>query len=108
MDRLTGASLILEKHFSSSSFYDIACFSVLVSGPRLDAPITSENILRRSSIDNVVDHLHDASHVLEDFSSRSRIPIIIKCLNSRSLWPPFGWSTMRNFSEGPVLSIGPF
>ena len=40
----TGASLILEKFFSRSNFYDIACNSILASGPRLDAAITSENI----------------------------------------------------------------
>ena len=56
----------------------------------------------------IVDHLYDASLVLEDFSSWSRIPPIIKRLNSRSLWSSFGWSTMRKFSEGPALSIGPF
>ena len=39
----------------------------------------------------IVDHLYDASEdlylcdVLEGFSSRSRIPLIIKRLNSRSL-----------------------
>ena len=64
--------------FSRSSIYDIACFSILASGPHFDAPITSDNILRRSSIDNVLDHLYDASLILEDFSSRSRIPPIIK------------------------------
>ena len=72
-----GASLILEKLFGKSSLYDIGGFSILASGPRLDATITSKNILRRSSIDNVLDHLYDASLVLEDFSSRSRIPPII-------------------------------
>ena len=41
----------------------------------------------------------DASRVLEDFLNI--------CLNSRSLWLSFGWSTIRNFSDGPVLSIGP-
>ena len=46
-----GASFILEKLFSKSSFYDIACFSILGSGPKLDAAIASENIFRRSSID---------------------------------------------------------
>ena len=46
-----GASFILEKFFSKSSFYDIACFSILGSGPKLDAAIASENIFRRSSID---------------------------------------------------------
>ena len=56
----------------------------------------------------IVDHLYDASLVLEDFSSWSSIPLIIKRLNSRSLWSSFGWSTMRKFSEGPALSIGPF
>ena len=56
-----------------------------------------------------VDHLYVASLVLEDFSSWSRILPRIKRLNSRSLWSSFGWSTiMRKFSEGPVLSIGPF
>ena len=29
-------------------------------------------------------------------------------LNFRSLWFSFRWFTMRNFSEGPPLSIGPF
>ena len=35
-----GASLILEKLFTGSSFYDIASFSSLASGPNLDATIT--------------------------------------------------------------------
>ena len=74
----------------------------------MDATITSENILRRSSIYNVVDHLYNASLVSEVFSSRSRIPPIIKCLNSPSLRSSFGWPTVRNISEGPVLSIGRF
>ena len=74
----------------------------------MDATITSENVLRRSSIDNVVDHLHDASLVLEDFFSRSMIPTIIKCMNSRSLWSSFRWSTMRSFPKDPALSIGNF
>ena len=50
----------------------------------------------------------NASFVLKDFFCRSRIPRIIKRLNSRSLWSSFGWPTIRNSSEGPVLSIGPF
>ena len=86
----------------SQVYFILASFSILASGPYLDATITSENILRRSSIDNVVDHLYDASLVLEDFFSKSRIPPIIKCLNSRSLWSSFGWSTMRIFLEGPT------
>ena len=76
----------------------------------MDATIISENVLRRSSIDAIifliVNHLYDASLVLENISSWSRIPLIIKRLNSRSLWSSFGWSTMRKFSEGSVLSIG--
>ena len=108
MTAYTGASPILEKLFGRSSFYDIGCFAILASGPPLDATITSKNILRRSSIDNVMDHLHDASLILEDFSSRSRISSIIKCLSSRSLWSSFGWSTMRNLSAAPAISIGPF
>ena len=50
----------------------------------------------------------NASLVLEDFFSRSRIPPIIQCLNSSSLWSSFGWSTIRNFPEGHALSIGTF
>ena len=49
-----GASLLLEKLLSRSSFFDIACFSILASGPHLDATNTSENILRRSSNDAVI------------------------------------------------------
>ena len=56
----------------------------------------------------VVNHLYNASLTLEDLSSRSRILPIIKFLNSCSLWSSFRWSSMRNFSEGPVLSIEPF
>ena len=56
----------------------------------------------------IVDHLYDASLVLEDCSRWSRIMPIIKRLNSRLLWSSFGWSTMRKFSEGPALRIGPF
>ena len=56
----------------------------------------------------VLDHLHDTSLVLEDFSSWSRILPKIKHLNSCSLWSSFGWYTMRKFSEGSALSIGPF
>ena len=50
----TGDSLILEKLFSRSSFYDIACFSIFASGPHFDATITSENIFRSSSIDAII------------------------------------------------------
>ena len=53
-NRLTGVFLILEKLFSRSSFYDIVCFSILANGPHLDATITSENALRRSSIDAII------------------------------------------------------
>ena len=56
----------------------------------------------------IVDHLYDASLVLEDFSSWFRIALLIKHLNSRLLWSSFGWSTMRKFSEGPELSIASF
>ena len=49
-----GVSLILEKLFSRSSFHDIACFSILASGPHLDATVTSENIFRSSSIDATI------------------------------------------------------
>ena len=76
-----GASGILEKLFRSSSFYDIACFSILASGSHLDATITSENIFRSSSINAITFNcrslIMDASLVLEEFCSRSRIPPII-------------------------------
>ena len=49
-----------------------------------------------------MDHLYDASVVLEDVFSMSGIPPVVKRLNSR------GWSAMRNFSQGPALSIGLF
>ena len=48
-----GATLILEKLFSRPSFYDTACFSILASGPHLDATIISENFLGRLSIDAI-------------------------------------------------------
>ena len=77
----TGASVILEKLFSRSSFYDIAYFSVLISEPHLDATITLENIFKSSSIDALIFNcgqlIMDASLVLEDFLGRSRIRPII-------------------------------
>ena len=103
----TGASLILEKIFSRSSFYDMTCFSIFASGPHLDPTTTSENILRRSSIEAItliVDHLFGC---LSCFS-RSRIQHIIYCLKSRSLRSSFGWSTMKKFSEVTALGVGPF
>ena len=48
------ASLILEKLFSRSSFYDIPCFSILASGTHLHATITSKNIFRSSSIGAII------------------------------------------------------
>ena len=79
----------------------------------MDATITSDYFekvqLRKFSTDNVGDHLFDdASLVLKDFSNRSRILPLIKCLNSRLMSSSFGSSTMRNFSEGPGVSIRPF
>ena len=50
----------------------------------------------------------DASLILEDFISRSRIPLINYRFKSRSSWSSFGWSTMTKFSEGPALSIKTF
>ena len=67
----TGASLILEKLFSRSSSYEIACFSILASGPHLDATITSQNIFTSSSIDAITFNsgplIMDVSLVLEKF-----------------------------------------
>ena len=44
LDRLSSASLILQKIFSRSSFYEIAGFSIFASGSRLDVTITSDTI----------------------------------------------------------------
>ena len=77
----------------------------------MDATLILDNVLTKFGIDAIIlmaDHLYDASLVLKDFSSWSRIVPIIKRLNSCSLWPSFGWSTMRKLSEGPVLIIGSF
>ena len=78
----TGAALHLEKLFTRSIFYDIACFSILASGPHLDATITSENIFRSSSIDAIIFNcgplIMDASLLLEDLFGKSRISPIIK------------------------------
>ena len=55
----------------------------------------------------IVDHLMDASLVLEDFFGRSRIsPIISFKLSLIAMF--FQKATKRNFSEGLVISIGPF
>ena len=50
----------------------------------------------------------DNSFVLENFFIRSRILLIIWRLNSRLLWSDFRWWTIRNFLEGPALSVGTF
>ena len=49
-------SFILEKPFSRSSFYDIACFSILTSGPHVYVAIFSEGLLLILSL-LIVDHL---------------------------------------------------
>ena len=55
----------------------------------------------------IVDHLMDASLVSEDFFGRSRIsPIISFKLSLIAVF--FRKATKRNFSEGLVISIGPF
>ena len=97
-----------------SSLYDIACFSNLASRLHLDATITSENIFTNSSIDTITFNcgcgplILDDSLVLEQLFGRSRVSPIIEGLNSRSLWFSFGWSTKKNFSKSPALSIRPF
>ena len=55
----TGASLISEKLFSRSSFYDIACFSILASRSHLDATITLENAFKSFSIDAFIFNCRD-------------------------------------------------
>ena len=76
-----GVSLILEKLLSRSSFYDIACFSILIIGPHMDAIITSDNVFRSSSIDVIIFNcgplIIDASLLLEDSFVKSRITAII-------------------------------
>ena len=44
----------MDKLFSRSSFYDTVCFSILASGPHLDATITSENTFRSSCVDAII------------------------------------------------------
>ena len=68
-------SLVLEKLFSRSSFYDIACFSILTSGPQVSVAIFSEGLLLMLLL-LIVDPFVDVSHVLEDFFSRFKIPPI--------------------------------
>ena len=51
--------------------------------------------------------LYNAS-LVQDFYSWSKIPPVIKLLNSRSLWSSFECSAIRNSSEGPAISIEPF
>ena len=67
--------LLFWRNFSAGAgFMDIACFSILASGPHLDAAIL-QNIFRSSSIDAII--FNCVSLVLEDVSCRSRIPPII-------------------------------
>ena len=77
----TGASLILEQVFNSSSFYNIACFSILASGSHFDATISSGNILRSFSNSDIIFNcgplVMEASLVLADFFGRSKISPII-------------------------------
>ena len=61
----------------------------------LDATISSENIFRSSSIDAIINNCGLFTWML----------LINKRLKSHSLWSFFGWSTTRNFSEGPALRI---
>ena len=51
----------------------------------------------------IVDHLYGCYSCF-----RGRFQSRITPLNSRSFWSSFGWSAVRNFSESPALSIGPF
>ena len=81
MDYYTGASPILEKLFSRSSFYDITCFSIFSSGPHLNATITSDNIFRKSSMYAIAFNCEplivEDLLVLEDFFGSSGVlPII--------------------------------
>ena len=50
----------------------------------------------------------DTSLVLEDSFRRSKIPAVIWRFYALSLWFFSRWSEIRNFSEGPALSIKPF
>ena len=72
---------ILEKVFSRSGFHDMDNFSVLTSGPHLDATFTSENTFRSSSVGAITFNCRplviNATLVLEDFFGRSRVSPII-------------------------------
>ena len=54
--------------------------STLVSGPYMDATITSENIFKSSSVDAIIFDcgpiILDVSLVLEELFNRSRIPTV--------------------------------
>ena len=60
-----------------SSFYDIACFSILASRTNLNATITLKNIFRSYSNDAIIfncePYIMDVSLVLEDFFRSSKI-----------------------------------
>ena len=75
-------SLILEKIFSTSIFYDIICFSILASEPNLDATIISDNFSRSSSIDAIIFNcgplIMNASLDFEHFSGRFGVSPTIK------------------------------
>ena len=92
---------------SRLSFYSIAYFSIFVSGPHLDATITSEIIFRRSSIDAIIYNCRPlmCMLILEDFFSRSYnltfvLPFIV-IFSQIFHNEKFQW-------EDPALSIGPF
>ena len=55
----------------------------------------------------IVDHLHERFSCLEGFFRRF-VQGFVYNLTSRSFWSSFRWFTMRKFSEGSALSIGPF
>ena len=98
----TGASLILEKLFSRSSSYDIACFSILANGPHLDATIISENIFRSSSIDGVIFNFwHQIFWKVRNSAYNLRFKL--------SSFKIFFWMDhKKKLSEDPALGIGPF
>ena len=65
-----GASLILGKLFSRSSFYEAACFSILASGSHFEPNITSEDIFRSSCIDAIIFTRGPLTYMEEDLCRR--------------------------------------
>ena len=106
-----GASLILEKLFSWSSFYEIARFSTLASGTHFDPTITSGNIFRSSSIDAIM--FSCGPHIWMLSCCRGLLQEVQDSSYNLTfklsfIMAFFGWSIIRKVSVSPALSSRPF